>query len=323
MWALVWIALAHGLVSRWLLTNPLPHAFLRYKVLKLTEDVRPEILIAGDSRAERQLIPERLAAAGNLAPQAVVNIAQSACESCNARAAYMTFADRFAKRPIVLLSVSVFSVNDRASHPGYLSDGMLWSVGLADRFRMVPISRALRATFLPERTGWARLAERWGKPWTFSIPNQGFVDQAGSAPLALPPEEFRRLITEVDRHWFNEARIDGARWQQLEADLTALIETGAQLVLFDGPDHPDYVRAVACTPAGRVLDQFDARIRALADRLGVPLLQYAPDWLGDRDPDALFKDFMHVNVPGAELLSERVGQDLRRLLETGRLQPPG
>lgn len=75
------------------------------------------------------------------------------------------------------------------------------------------------------------------------------------------------------------------------------------------------------------LDAFRARIDALGEELGVPVLRYDAADLGARDPAPLFFDLLHLNVGGARRFSRIVGEDLRRLRNAGRLAaqpaPPG
>lgn len=320
--AVLFVGLFHLLVSVWIVPHPIAREALRNKIVALTEHHRPSLLIAGDSRAQRHLIPEVVADQLGLTPDNVVNIASASCESPVVVAAYREFAGRFTSAPIMVISVSIYSINDRANEPSALSKESLWSLGLVDRLRLATLPRALAAIFLPERELYRRLVIRPREPSPAAVPERGFVGIAEDRCIDSTPEGLRPAITYVNRVWFNNAEIDGVRWRQLQADLHNLIDAGVQVVIMNSPDHPAYLQAIAGTSMDTANTEFRRQLSDLCQRLNVPLLHYDADWANGCDPDTLFYDVLHLNRRGAAILSERVGRDINDLIRSGRLRLP-
>jgi hypothetical protein len=322
LWACVLIGLVHLLVAKWIVPYPVAREALRDKIVALTEGGRPALLIAGDSRAERHVIPDVVAAKVGTAPAAVANIAASACESSAVLAAYREFTNRFAPAPVMVISISLFSVNDRANSYPSLNNEVLWSLGLTDRVRLGGIREAVQATFLPERELYRRLLGRALHEHVTAVPGRGYLEVSASSCLDTSTGIAANALAYIDRVWFNSAVVDGVRWRLLQTDLQTLLDLGVQVVVLDVPEHPALARAFAGTPLAEPHAQFHGNLVTLCRQMGVPLLRYPTDWYGAQNPDLLYYDPMHLNRRGAELLSERIGVDLAALLHDGTLRLP-
>ena len=151
VYALAFILIAHAVVSLLLVPDPIADQPLRRKVLALTERHRPRMIIAGDSRAQLHVCPDVLAESFGWPASTVVNIGMPLCEVSAVLAVYREFSDRFANNPIMVVSTSIFGVNDGARKKHFIHDETVWSLGVIQRFRLLPPGRAFLATFLPER----------------------------------------------------------------------------------------------------------------------------------------------------------------------------
>ena len=315
------VGLIHVVVSGWVVPHPVARESLRRKVIALTEHDRPSLLIAGDSRAERTLMPEVIAAHVGMPPSSVVNIAFRSCDSSATLAAYREFSGRFATAPIMLISVSLFSVNDTANTHPYIRDEILWAIGLVDRMRLVSMKEAVKTSFLAERELlYQYLVGRPRVPCSDPVPERGFLGKTEVGCVNTTSEWFERTRSTV--LVYPTPVIDGIRWRQLEADLQSLIQAGAQVVVLDAPEHPAFLQAIAGTAMGAATAAFHRQLGDLCERMRVPILRYGPDWLGARDPDTLFWDALHLNCQGAAVFSEMVGPDLNALVQSGRLRRP-
>ncbi|MBI4718985.1 MAG: hypothetical protein HY763_14355 [Planctomycetes bacterium] len=319
--ALALVAAVHGLLSAWAFPCPLAREPLRRKVLALTEHGRPGLIIAGDSRAQTGVIPRVVGDGLGLPPGTAVNVALHACESSATLAAYREFATRFAPKPIVVLVVSPFSVNDAVDDAAFLGDETLWSVGIVERFRLAPPRRALEACFLPERTLWRRWWRSVAERATRNAVDGGYLELSSGPAPAAAPETLGRQVEELERHWYAEGPQDGVRGALLERDLRGLLETGAQVVLFDPPLHPAFETAMAGTRATAEQERFVGRLVEVSRSLNIPLCRVELDELGD-DPASLFHDLTHLNGRGATRLSERLAERLKELTRAGAIRLP-
>lgn len=321
--ALVIAAVVHLLVVGVMVPQPVARHELRRQIMALTEHTKPRLLLAGDSRARMQLMPSAVAETLGISVDEVINMAGDSCEPAVALAAYREFSDRFAHRPIMVLSVSIFGVNDRAAQPGYVTDEFLWSIPLKERFAFASPVRVLRSCFLAERQLGARLGGLIDSLRASAVAERGFRGIPADNTIASGDDWLPAYLSKLDTVWFNDAVLDGIRWRQFEADVRALRSMGVQVVLFDGPEHPAFLSGIEGTEMGRAYAQFHDRLRALAVSEGIVLLEYGPSWCDGNDPDALFFNLLHVNRTGAALLSARVANDVRQLLNADRLRWPG
>ena len=314
------ITVIHFVASVLVYPYPVAPSRLRHKVLALTQNDRPSLLIAGDSRAEWHIIPDLVAERVGVPQSAVVNIAVQNCESAAVWAGYREFARRFSPRPIMLLSVSFWSVNDSHNRGTQLvNDETLWSMKLTDRLRIVPVQRALMSTFLAEKTLWRRMTVSVAASCT-PVRERGFLGV--DKHITMPPDALAQCISDVQQSWFAGAKVNGVRWRELVANLRKLLNAGVQLVILDAPEHPALLAALQGSPGGEANDRYHRQLAQLGETLSIPVLRYGSDRFTGLDPNILYFDLLHLNREGAALLSAWVGDDLMDLIARGVLQLP-
>ncbi len=316
----VFIVLIH-IGATALYPRPIARDDLRQRVRTLTAAAaEPLILVAGDSRAHSQVIPRVVAEQVGVSSKTVVNIAAPRSATPTARALYNEFAGRFSRRPLMILNVSLAYGNDGANPTWYLTDELLWSLNLLDRYRVAGTSRAALATFMPERALY-RACKHKAMDWLGGGADQ-VVDHGGyrgngvNKDMPLPSAEWDRQIDIYRRNWFGTANVSGAKWQQLRRDIQALLDAGVRVVMTDMPEHPEFHRRLAGTMMERVNSAFDRGLQELAAELSIPLWNYNWSNLGLNNPDDYFVDALHLNEQGALKLSGLVGQDIRQYLHT-------
>lgn len=315
------VLLTHLGVSRLIVPHPIAREPLRRKVIALTEFDRPSLIAAGDSRAQVHIRPGIVAQELGWPEEQVINAGLFLSEPSAVLAAYREFAHRFPPAPIILISVSFYSVNDGITDARYINDEVLWSVGVLDRFRLVPPGRALMATFLPEKACWRLLTDKAfdrARP----VPHRGFLGKPASGSEGFSPEVVARQGIELKRCWFAKPRIQGIRWRQFQADLRSLRDGGVQVVILDSPVHPAFADSLADPALKEAHTRFHRQLAELCGQMKVPILQYTCDSFSGYHPDDLFFNLTHLNRRGATLLSEKVGRDLHGLLAQARLHAP-
>ncbi len=326
--------------------HPEPHRMLRQKAATVLQQRQPCVVALGDSRATYQICPKAVEAAMPESKLDLVNLSMENGDSSAALAVYRAFAHRFAPRPLVLLCVSFWSIND--GHPFEGGSELLASLSFDDRWRLFGGKAACASLFTPERSWVDGCASVFASAPRDVVGERGFrrLDAAfdgGTAPARIEKEWLR-----IQRTWFADPVIDGVRWRQTVKDITTLHELGAQIVLIDAPFHPVLEQRLAGTPNGQLLREFQENLDALAATLGIPVLRYTsadlerdsaqagvslmtPTLDGDGSssesregpcPSAvalLFYDLLHLNEAGAVVLSRRIGEDLQALLAEGRV----
>jgi hypothetical protein len=306
--ALLLVLILHVWASYVKFPQPVARERLRQRIQILTRECRPRLIVGGDSRAAWQIHPSVVAQGLRWPVEDAVSIADTNCDSSCALAAYREFADRFAPSPILLLTVSLWSVNDQGK-PLLENDELLWSLSFRDRCSLAGPTETLRGVFTPERRLFERLKSSWrGGPSV--VPEFGFDGRRGIRPQNFPADAVKRQVRLLEKEWYAGSNLDGVRWRALERDVEMLLDLGARVVLVDPPQHPLWTRRIQGTPLGDVDNRFHLQLVHLAERLGIPLLRYGEAFLNPHDADEIFFDLMHLNRRGAILLSAAVGKDL-------------
>ena len=323
VFACLFIAAVHACLVLVVYPHPVARPRLRYKVMAMTATDRPVLVVAGDSRAQRHLIPSVLADRIGIDESKVVNIAVAAGDSSSVLAAYHEFSERFERQPVFVISISSFCVGARGEYEPAANGEYYWSIGPADRFRTMSAKEAVQSTFAPERLLIRQIRDYLNRD------NLGYIwGDRGYRVLDGVPWEgasrgFPRTIGRLARRgWFKLSEPGALPWKQLRADLRSLHDAGVQLVVLDAPEHPAFLDALADTPQGNAYARFRRLLATLCQVESIPLLRYTAQDLGPGNPDDLFWDGVHLNRLGAQALSELVGRDLQKLIERDMLHLP-
>ncbi|NOX57291.1 MAG: hypothetical protein GXP29_00335, partial [Planctomycetes bacterium] len=218
------IAVFHLIAAHLVVNQPLPDDRLLAKVRALTGDVSPVLIVAGDSRGRTGINPIQIAAALGVPQKSAVNIALPGCDTSSMRAAYRSFVRQETANPIMLMNLTIFSVNDAARKRAEMHDELLWSIDWKDRFRVAPMGRAIVATFQPEKAIYRKMRDAIF-PSVPPITEQGFKGR-GSGDWS---EAFIASNVRLMSHdWYAGFQSSGIRWQQTERDLLALQTKGVQ-----------------------------------------------------------------------------------------------
>lgn len=316
LWLPVLVLLVHG-AGGVFFRQPVASETLRHRTRALTASARPALILGGDSRVQCGLDPTVIADELGLPRPQVANIANSAGDSTRLWCLYREFADQFTERPVILLGVSLFSVNDGA---GIVPcDELLWSVSFRERCQIAPAGRALASCFFAERALWRTLTS---PDWLGGGDNTRSEDPHRYARLTLKhwsATDRRAAAATMHTEWYQAPRLEGVRWAQLQRNLAALTAAGAQVVLVDPPRHPDLEKWLA--PADQATGrQFSRLLAELSTRTRLPLLTCPPNWSGQADADELFGDLVHLNGPGAKLYSRWIAARLGELKAAGLVQ---
>ncbi|GIK16695.1 MAG: hypothetical protein BroJett003_16590 [Planctomycetota bacterium] len=250
-----------------------------------------------------------------------MNLAGDHGDVPSALALYRQVGPRLQTPPTILLSLSFWSIND--ANPDPLGNELLASLTFKERKSLVGFGRALLTPFLTERS----LIERWTLPLHKPLPPEvlgesGFVPLDPSFDGATSGARVEKELARLMRTWFHAPRVDGVRWSRTAADVRTLRAAGAPLVIIDAPLHPALLDRLEAEGLMSALDAFRARIDALGEELGMPVLRYDAADLNARDPTPLFFDLLHLNADGARRFSRIVGEDLRRLRDARLLAAP-
>lgn len=259
----------------------------------VTSDTR--VIVAGDSRAERQIIPAAIEAATGWQAANVATSAQDLVTLSNALARYGVPPSA----RVVIISASIFQINDGAIDEGYISAPCLLSMTTWERMGIYadrlgsPLS-PLAFQFIehpPAVIDQAHLRER------------GFAGSDRQLSLPLP-----KVLLNL-HPWYRNQDLHGARWRIFQEALRRIAASGLQIYLVQPPVSPAWRAYTSGTFVDRGEREYADMLRMVAaSYANVHVLDYYSGPSGVLD-DTMFYDVQHLNRTGAQLFTGMLVRD--------------
>lgn len=266
----------------------------------------PAVIVAGDSRAQRQVIPEVLRR--ELGVDAV-NVAVAAGELISVSKVLRQDALR-EKRPLLIISATLFQINDGAIDHDAISMDCLIAMGWIDQiamFRQKLPEMAYRKIRMYRRC----LAMKLGlsSVRTKQFAEDGFMGIEGTfdpSGMAAHPERIRHP-------WYQDLNLEGRKWRVFRAALREIAASGSQVLLFNGPSSPVWKQLSRDTFMDAAEQQYSQMLeREVAQYANVHFIDFHNGWT-DELPDESFYDIQHLNRTGAAAFSEILCNEVKRL----------
>ncbi|MSO55889.1 MAG: hypothetical protein EXQ55_03060 [Acidobacteria bacterium] len=266
------------------------------------------VIIAGDSRAERQVVPAVVEASTGWR---AANVATNGGDMVTVANAVKRHGVPPAGR-VLIISASLFQVNDGAIDPGYISTACLLNMTALERVSIY--------------------ADRLGSPWSpldfkfvegppaaltgARLREHGFLGIDTNLSLPLP----KVLLN--SHPWYRSVSLHGARWRIFKEALGRLTAFGLRTYIFQPPVSPAWRAYTAGTFVDKAEQEF-------ADMLRVETMEYANVRFLDfySTPDARlgndkFYDIQHLNRVGAEQFTEILMAQVSGDVRADRKAPP-
>jgi hypothetical protein len=297
------------LLPRWLALDREPlDPGLTEKVRSLLIDPGrvPDVIIAGDSRAQRQVIPAVIEK--ELGVDAV-NIAVAGGELVSVAKVVRQCA-LSEKRPLLIISVTLFQINDGAIDHDTISMDCLLSMPWIDQvvlFRQKLPEMAYRKIGLYKRCLAARcgLAPTKIKPFT----EDGFMGIDGT----LDTSGMSGHVGQIKHPWYENLCLEGRKWRVFQAALRDIAGSGAEVLLFNGPSSPAWQQLSRDTFMDAAEQQYSQMLtREVAQYPNVHFINFHSGW-NDDFPNPMFYDIQHLNRTGAARFSAILCDQIKRL----------
>ena len=272
---------------------------LKNKVYLL--EARPDLIFAGDSRAQRQLDP--LCCNRSNPQRRAVNVASESASLLSLAELLAQYPAEFA-RATVVVSVSANQLNDGAIRGGAYPEAMIARMSLwrqlrvfaPDNMEVLQIYYRRSFKYLRKKLG-GRLKNQQENPETLGFKPIREVWNPASLDVA------HELASNP---WHRNWSINGDKRQLFEPALLEVRARVGRLLVLVGPVAPGYRRVMDGT---RIMEQerdFDRALAALCSQYGIDYRCYSFD---DRFADADFYDPFHLNAGGAEKLTRLLMTD--------------
>lgn len=259
-----------------------------------------EVIVGGDSRAEGQIVPAVIEARTGRRAANVATASQDLVTLSNG----LTRHGRPSASRLLIVSTSLFQVNDGAIDAGYMSTACLLNMTSGERARI----------YL-DRLGspWSPLAFKFTEDPAAAIAperlrEKGFVGIDKRLSLPLP-----KVL--LNAHpWYRKGLLHGARWRIFQDALERLAATGLRIYILQPPVSPAWRAYTDGTFVDAAEREFATMLSDASQKYGnVSFLDFysVPD---PRLGDEQFADIQHLNRGGAELftgiLMDRIGESI-------------
>jgi hypothetical protein len=266
----------------------------------------PAVIAAGDSRAQRQVVPAILKE--QLGVDAV-NIAVAGGELISVAKVLKRYS-LTASKPLLIVSATVFQVNDGAiDHDTISMDclmAMRWIDQIALFHKKLP-EMAYRKIGMYKRC----LATACGLSpvRTKHFAEDGFMGIEGTFDIS----GMRAHPERIKHPWYQDPHLEGRKWRVFQAALQDIAASGAQILLYNGPSSPAWRQLSRNTFMDAAENQYSQMLRREAAQYpNVHFLDFHGGWMDDF-PDVEFYDIQHLNRTGAARLSRILCQQIEKL----------
>lgn len=270
----------------------------------------PDILIGGDSRAERQVIPSIISSHANLE---AANIASSGCDFITLYNALKHYGLLSQKR-VLIVSISLFQVNDGAIHEGCLSTASLLNIPFSEKvwlYRsdlnslMLGLIRAFQSNHRLE-----------SKTAITHIDEKGFGGVEGVLQLPLSPPH-------KDHPWYKNFSF-GIKWRLFERTLKAFGSSALTVYIYLPPVSPAWMSLTEGSSIDKKQREFGEMLKRAAQPYpNIRILDFYsfPD---ARLNNKMYTDAVHLNRTGAEIFTQMLLEKIAGTLPRKALKsPPG
>jgi len=271
----------------------------------------PAVIVAGDSRAHRHVIPEVLRR--ELGVDAV-NVAVGGGELISVAKVLRRDA-LTANKPVLILSATVFQVNDGATDHDTISMDCLMAMRWTDQIAMFR-ERLPEMAYRKIRMYKRCLSVRFGlsSVRTKHFAEDGFMGVEGTfdiSGMAAHPER-------IKHPWYKDLNLNGRKWRIFQGALREIAASGCPILLYNGPSSPSWRQLSRDTFMEAAEVQYSQMLqREVAQYPNVHFLDFHGGWL-DEFPEAMFYDIQHLNRTGAAKLTTILSNEIKRL----ELLPP-
>jgi len=283
---------------------------LEAKIEALISD-ETEVIVAGDSRAERQLIP---AIIERRTGRNAVNIATPACDLITLYNALKKH-DLLKKRYVLIVSTSFFQANDGAVDPGYISPACMMNMTMREKISVFLHARRLFLANLIDMRKALLGGDPMDKGSVTDVRREtlGFVGFEGTVKR---PSAILLNPRTTNHPWYKNVSLHGAKWRILRETMAKFAETGDRVYIYQPPVSPAWYRYTKESFIHDREREYSEMLRAESSKYpNIFFLDYYGE-PGDALGDDLYYDIQHLNVAGAEAFTsrmmDRIGDDLRR-----------
>lgn len=324
-WTILTLLIFLGLLALLILTDlaltlslPLDKAVFeeefeeKVRSLLLCEDGNEvDVILCGDSRAERQLVPDVVERMTGLS---AVNVATKGLDLVTIANCFKKYSILQRRDSIFVISASIFQVNDGAVGEGYTTPACIFNLKWTDQIRLYKkylpylVNKKIEY-YIDYLMSNGESAGASGK----DIPEKGYVgiDKA----MKLENDNLNMDLNKVAHPWYKDFTFPGRKWEIFQKALEEIASHGHKVFIFAPPGCPAWLKLTEDT-------HFDAAEKEFAVQLAQEARKYENVFFLDFYSESreiftneMFYDLQHLNRAGSirftEIVSERITAERR------------
>lgn len=280
---------------------------LESKIISLADGHVNEIIVAGDSRAHRQVDPVYIY---DEYGYSAINIAVNSGELITTYNALKKY-DLLGTKSIIL-SVSFFQANDGASEPGYLSTAAIVNMSLAEKLKFISKNLVFYLK-LYQKEFFQQIVfpKQLSRLQESSFEHLGFLPTQGQMSLPIPYSADPQKTTHP---WYKDINLHGSRARLLRETILKFSQEDCNLVLYQPPVSPAFREKIKSSPIENSEYAFS---QMLAQESNKYQNIYFIDFFSDQVSvltDEMYYDPQHLNPIGARLFTRELVDRTKRIL---------
>jgi hypothetical protein len=271
----------------------------KISILKI-DTAKTNIIIAGDSRAERQLIPEIIK---NITGINAINIATSSCDLVTLVSAIKK-KYQYCSKIIFVISASSWQVNDGAIDPGYLSLQCFHKLNIREKFVMyrnsLPEMKLLQARLLYD---FIKKVLHIGNKLDYDvkvISELGFYGVEGKFKV-----QTKNILekTFVSHPWYKNNNNNGVRWTIFLKSLREIGNMNSFFIIYQPPISAYWRINTAKSFIDIAESEYSKKLAIeIQDSKNIEFYDFYSNEISTLN-DSMYYDYQHLNRQGAEVFS--------------------
>ncbi len=314
LFAILWHLVSSPLKTEVLSNN------LEGKICALANNFEsPNLILAGDSRAQFQLIPEIF---DQQLGKHSMNIAINYGDVITLYNAIQKYPAFFSKCGMLLISIGISEVNQGSLEYSYLSLASFVNFSLLDHLMIYHNHLPELWTMYKTVFRIYRMREWHMKKFNCEDFFSPGFDLKGTKGFAGYDKKWDLKLIEnyaSKNQWYSEMKMTGPRWDQFISVINKLQNLGYPVVLIQSPFPPSWYRNPATKMPREYESEFGKKIS-----LGLNKMRnvYFIDLFSNPNPilhDSNFMDACHLNTSGAKILSEIIAVKADSILRLNQI----
>jgi hypothetical protein len=257
------------------------------------------IIIAGDSRAERQVIPNIIEHETGLK---TVNIATTACDLITLYKAFKKYEFLNNDKITLIVSTSIFQVNDGAIDTGYISYACIAEMSIIEKLIMFNLK--LKELLLVYKNMISQAIAT--KKENFSLYdndkiNKGFSPFGGNIKL---PINIKLDTVRTQHEWYKNLNIAGTRWKIFKKALYGLSKKKCNIIIYQPPVSPVWKNYTRNSFIDKAEQNYSKNLsNEIANYKNIKFIDYYNN-VNTELIDDMYYDIQHLNDRGAGIFTK-------------------